>query len=129
MKETVLLTGGAGFIGSHIAVELLQRDYDVVIADDLSNSRPDVPERIEKITGRAPVFYRMDVSDRQALDRVFREHPIAAAVHLAGYKAVGESVAKPIEYYDNNLYSTLVLLKVMKKHNVKKIIFSSSATV
>ena len=70
MKETVLLTGGAGFIGSHIAVELLQRDYDVVIADDLSNSRPDVPERIEKITGRAPVFYRMDVSDRQALDRV-----------------------------------------------------------
>lgn len=92
MKETVLLTGGAGFIGSHIAVELLQRDYDVVIADDLSNSRPDVPERIEKITGRAPVFYRMDVSDRQALDRVFREHPIAAAVHLAGYKAVGESV-------------------------------------
>ena len=71
MKETVLLTGGAGFIGSHIAVELLQRDYNVVIADDLSNARPDVPERIEKITGRAPVFYRMDVSDRQALDRVF----------------------------------------------------------
>lgn len=113
MKETVLLTGGAGFIGSHIAVELLQRDYDVVIADDLSNSRPDVPERIEKITGRAPVFYRMDVSDRQALDRVFRAHDIAAAVHLAGYKAVGESVQKPLAYYRNNLDTTLALLEVM----------------
>lgn len=116
MKETVLLTGGAGFIGSHIAVELLQRDYDVVIADDLSNSRPDVPERIEKITGRAPVFYRMDVSDRQALDRVFRAHDIAAAVHLAGYKAVGESVQKPLAYYRNNLDTTLALLEVMADH-------------
>lgn len=129
MKETVLLTGGAGFIGSHIAVELLQRDYDVVIADDLSNSRPDVPERIEKITGRAPVFYRMDVSDRQALDRVFREHPIAAAVHLAGYKAVGESVQKPLAYYRNNLDTTLALLEVMADHGVHRLIFSSSATV
>ena len=129
MKETVLLTGGAGFIGSHIAVELLQRDYDVVIADDLSNSRPDVPERIEKITGRAPVFYRMDVSDRQALDRVFRAHDIAAAVHLAGYKAVGESVQKPLAYYRNNLDSTLTLLEVMADHGVHRLIFSSSATV
>ena len=129
MKETVLLTGGAGFIGSHIAVELLQRDYDVVIADDLSNSRPDVPERIEKITGRAPVFYRMDVSDRQALDRVFRAHDIAAAVHLAGYKAVGESVQKPLAYYRNNLDTTLALLKVMADHGVHRLIFSSSATV
>ena len=129
MKETVLLTGGAGFIGSHIAVELLQRDYDVVIADDLSNSRPDVPERIEKITGRAAVFYRMDVSDRQALDRVFREHPIAAAVHLAGYKAVGESVQKPLAYYRNNLDTTLALLEVMADHGVHRLIFSSSATV
>ena len=129
MKETVLLTGGAGFIGSHIAVELLQRDYDVVIADDLSNARPDVPERIEKITGRAPVFYRMDVSDRQALDRVFREHPIAAAVHLAGYKAVGESVQKPLAYYRNNLDTTLALLEVMADHGVHRLIFSSSATV
>ena len=129
MKETVLLTGGAGFIGSHIAVELLQRDYDVVIADDLSNSRPDVPERIEKITGRAPVFYRMDVSDRQALDRVFRAHDIAAAVHLAGYKAVGESVQKPLAYYRNNLDTTLALLEVMADHGVHRLIFSSSATV
>lgn len=129
MKETVLLTGGAGFIGSHIAVELLQRDYDVVIADDLSNSRPDVPERIEKITGRAPVFYRMDVSDRQALDRVFRAHNIAAAVHLAGYKAVGESVQKPLAYYRNNLDTTLALLEVMADHGVHRLIFSSSATV
>ena len=124
-----LLTGGAGFIGSHIAVELLQRDYDVVIADDLSNSRPDVPERIEKITGRAPVFYRMDVSDRQALDRVFRAHDIAAAVHLAGYKAVGESVQKPLAYYRNNLDTTLALLEVMADHGVHRLIFSSSATV
>ena len=129
MKETVLLTGGAGFIGSHIAVELLQRDYDVVIADDLSNSSPDVPERIEKITGRAPVFYRMDVSDRQALDRVFRAHDIAAAVHLAGYKAVGESVQKPLAYYRNNLDTTLALLEVMAAHGVHRLIFSSSATV
>ena len=129
MKETVLLTGGAGFIGSHIAVELLQRDYDVVIADDLSNSSPDVPERIEKITGRAPVFYRMDVSDRQALDRVFRAHDIAAAVHLAGYKAVGESVQKPLAYYRNNLDTTLALLEVMADHGVHRLIFSSSATV
>ena len=129
MKEIVLLTGGAGFIGSHIAVELLQRDYDVVIADDLSNSRPDVPERIEKITGRAPVFYRMDVSDRQALDRVFRAHDIAAAVHLAGYKAVGESVQKPLAYYRNNLDTTLALLEVMADHGVHRLIFSSSATV
>lgn len=129
MKETVLLTGGAGFIGSHIAVELLQRDYDVVIADDLSNSRPDVPERIEKITGRTPVFYRMDVSDRQALDRVFRAHDIAATVHLAGYKAVGESVQKPLAYYRNNLDTTLALLEVMADHGVHRLIFSSSATV
>ena len=129
MKETVLLTGGAGFIGSHIAVELLQRDYDVVIADDLSNARPDVPERIRQITGRAPAFYHMDAADRPALDRVFREHPIAAAVHLAGYKAVGESVQMPLEYYDNNLGSTITLCEAMRDHGVRQIIFSSSATV
>ena len=129
MKETVLLTGGAGFIGSHIAVELLQRDYNVGIADDLSNARPDVPERIRQITGRAPAFYHMDAADRPALDRVFREHPIAAAVHLAGYKAVGESVQKPLAYYRNNLDTTLALLDVMADHGVHRLIFSSSATV
>ena len=129
MKETVLLTGGAGFIGSHIAVELLQRDYNVVIADDLSNARPDVPECIRQITGRAPAFYHMDAADRPALDRVFREHPIAAAVHLAGYKAVGESVQKPLAYYRNNLDTTLALLDVMADHGVHRLIFSSSATV
>ena len=129
MKETVLLTGGAGFIGSHIAVELLQRDYNVVIADDLSNARPDVPERIRQITGRAPAFYHMDAADRPALDRVFREHPIAAAVHLAGYKAVGESVQKPLAYYRNNLDTTLALLDVMADRGVHRLIFSSSATV
>ena len=129
MKETVLLTGGAGFIGSHIAVELLQRDYNVVIADDLSNARPDVPERIRQITGRAPAFYHMAAADRPALDRVFREHPIAAAVHLAGYKAVGESVQKPLAYYRNNLDTTLALLDVMADHGVHRLIFSSSATV
>ena len=129
MKETVLLTGGAGFIGSHIAVELLQRDYNVVIAGDLSNARPDVPECIRQITGRAPAFYHMDAADRPALDRVFREHPIAAAVHLAGYKAVGESVQKPLAYYRNNLDTTLALLDVMADHGGHRLIFSSSATV
>ena len=129
MKETVLLTGGAGFIGSHIAVELLQRDYNVVIADDLSNARPDVPECIRQITGRAPAFYHMDAADRPALDRVFREHPIAAAVHLAGYKAVGESVGKPLEYYRNNLVSFMNVIDLMREFGRHNIVFSSSCTV
>ena len=129
MSHTILLTGGAGFIGSHIAVELLQDGYDVVIADDLSNSRADVIDRIEKITGRRPVFYRIDAADGAALAKVFDEQPIDAAVHLAGFKAVGESVQKPIEYYRNNLDTTLTLLETMRSYDVHRLVFSSSATV
>lgn len=129
MSQTILLTGGAGFIGSHIAVELLQDGYDVVIADDLSNSRADVIDRIEKITGRRPVFYRIDAADGAALAKVFDEQPIGAAVHLAGFKAVGESVQKPIEYYRNNLDTTLTLLETMRSYDVRRLVFSSSATV
>ena len=129
MSQTILLTGGAGFIGSHIAVELLQDGYDVVIADDLSNSRADVIDRIEKITGRRPAFYRIDAADGAALTKVFDEQPIDAAVHLAGFKAVGESVQKPIEYYRNNLDTTLTLLETMRSYDVRRLVFSSSATV
>lgn len=129
MSQTILLTGGAGFIGSHIAVELLQDGYDVVIADDLSNSRADVIDRIEKITGRRPVFYRIYAADGAALAKVFDEQPIDAAVHLAGFKAVGESVQKPIEYYRNNLDTTLTLLETMRSYDVRRLVFSSSATV
>lgn len=129
MSQTILLTGGAGFIGSHIAVELLQDGYDVVIADDLSNSRADVIDRIEKITGRRPAFYRIDTADGAALAKVFDEQPIDAAVHLAGFKAVGESVQKPIEYYRNNLDTTLTLLETMRSYDVRRLVFSSSATV
>ena len=129
MSQTILLTGGAGLIGSHIAVELLQGGYDVVIADDLSNSRADVIDRIEKITGRRPAFYRIDAADSAALTKVFDEQPIDAAVHLAGFKAVGESVQKPIEYYRNNLDTTLTLLETMRSYDVRRLVFSSSATV
>lgn len=129
MNKTILLPGGAGFIGSHIAAELLTLGYGVVIADDLSNARPDVIDRLERITGRRPVFYQIDVADRTALDRVFAENDIHTVIHLAGYKAVGESVQKPVAYYRNNLDSTLTLLEVMAAHGVKKLIFSSSATV
>ena len=125
----VLLTGGAGFIGSHTCVELLERGYDVVIADNFSNSKPEVLNRIEKITGRKPIFYEADVTDKAALGRIFEEQDIDAVVHFAGYKAVGESCAKPLMYYRNNLDSTITLLETMSEHNVKKIVFSSSATV
>ena len=129
MSQTILLPGGAGFIGSHIAAELLDLQYNVVIADDLSNARPDVMDRLEKITGRRPVFYQIDMADRTALERVFTENAIDAVIHLAGFKAVGESVQKPVAYYRNNLDTTLTLLETMAAHGVKKLIFSSSATV
>ena len=129
MKKTVLLTGGAGFIGSHIAVELLTRGYRVVIADDLSNSRESVIDALETITGVRPAFYPADVACREALDRVFTRESIDAVIHLAGFKAVGESVAKPVAYYRNNLDTTLTLLETMKAHGCRHIIFSSSATV
>ena len=127
--ETVLLTGGMGYIGSHTAVELLREGYDVIIADDLSNSSADVLDRIEKITGIRPVFYQVDAADKKAMEPVFRDHPISAVIHFAGFKAVGESVARPLMYYRNNIDSALTVLELMKKYDVQRFIFSSSATV
>ena len=126
---SVLVTGGAGYIGSHTVVELLNAGQEVVIVDNYSNSKPEVLNRIETITGKAPTFYEVDVLDREALDAVFAKEDIDSVIHFAGYKAVGESVAKPIEYYHNNITSSLVLCDVMRSYGVKKIVFSSSATV
>lgn len=126
---TILVTGGTGFIGSHTCVELIDAGYDVVIIDNLSNSKKDVVSYIEKITGKKVVFYENDVCDKGALRNIFKENKIDAIIHFAGYKAVGESVMKPLMYYRNNLDSTLSLLEVANEFNVKKLAFSSSATV
>ncbi len=126
---TVLVTGGAGFIGSHTVVELLNAGYDVVVIDNLSNSDREAVKRVEKITGKQVYFYENDVRDRAALELIFTAFDIDWVIHFAGLKAVGESVRMPIEYYDNNLTSTLVLVETMRKFGVKKIVFSSSATV
>lgn len=128
-KGTILVTGGAGFIGSHTAVELLENGYDVVIVDNLVNSKREAVARIERIAGRGVSFHEADVRDEQALARIFDAHPITGAIHFAALKAVGESVAKPIDYYRNNLDSLLVLLDTMDKRGVKQFVFSSSATV
>ena len=125
----VLVTGGAGYIGSHTVVELLNKGYDVVVVDNLCNSDEKVISRIEEITGKKVAFYKMDVRSAKDLDAVFSEHDIVWVIHFAGLKAVGESVKKPVEYYNNNLVSTLTLLDVMRSHGCKKIVFSSSATV
>lgn len=125
----VLVTGGAGFIGSHTVVELLESGYGVVVIDNLSNASKESLARVEKITGKSVVFYENDVRDEAALERIFTKHKIDWVIHFAGLKAVGESVQKPLEYYDNNLGSTLTLLQVMRKFSVKNIVFSSSATV
>lgn len=125
----VLVTGGCGYIGSHTCVELLDNGYDVVIIDNLSNSKKNVIDKIEKITNKKVVFYQEDVCNKDALDKIFDKEKIEAVIHFAGYKAVGESVKKPLMYYRNNLDSTMSLLETMKKHNCKKIVFSSSATV
>lgn len=125
----ILVTGGTGFIGSHTCVELLDAGFEVVIVDNLYNSKADVIDKIELITGKKVSFYEVDCCDEDALDKIFNEHHIDAAIHFAGYKAVGESVAKPMMYYQNNLMSTLALCKVMAKHNCKRLVFSSSATV
>ena len=125
----VLVTGGAGYIGSHTCLELLESGYGVVVIDNLCNSNPKSLDRVRELTGKEIKFYEGDVRDEQLLERIFAENEIDCVIHFAGLKAVGESVAKPWEYYDNNLNSTLVLTKVMKKVGMKKIIFSSSATV
>ena len=125
----VLLTGGAGYIGSHISVELLNQGKNIIIIDDFSNSSPAVLENIKDITGREFKSYEFNLLDEKKLEQVFKENTISSVIHLAGFKAVGESVEKPIDYYYNNLTNTLILLKVMKKYNCKKIVFSSSATV
>lgn len=125
----VLVTGGMGYIGSHTCVELLERGMDVVVIDNLVNSSAEAGRRIEQITGHPVVFYEADVRDRDTLDRIFDEHSFDCVIHFAGLKAVGESVEMPLEYYDNNLGSTITLCEAMRSHNVNKIIFSSSATV
>ena len=125
----ILVTGGAGYIGSHTCVELLNLGYGVVVVDNLSNSNPESLNRVQSITGKTLKFYEGDVRDEALLNKIFDENAIDCVIHFAGLKAVGESVAKPWEYYDNNLNSTLVLTKVMKQRNMKNIIFSSSATV
>ena len=125
----ILVTGGAGFIGSHTCVELLEAGYDVVVVDNLYNASRKSMDRVEQITGKKPVFYEADILDREALNQIFEKEQIDSVIHFAGLKAVGESVAKPIEYYYNNIAGTLVLCDVMRKHNVKNIVFSSSATV
>ena len=125
----VLVTGGCGYIGSHTCCELLDNGYDVVIIDNLSNSKSDVIDKIEEISGKSVTFYEGDVCDKNILEKIFSENEIGSVIHFAGLKAVGESVAKPLMYYRNNLDSTLSLLEVMNEHNCKKIAFSSSATV
>ncbi|KVD54114.1 UDP-glucose 4-epimerase [Burkholderia ubonensis] len=128
-KGTILVTGGAGYIGSHTAVELLDHGYDVVIVDNLVNSKAESVRRVTQITGKAPAFHQVDVCDEAALGKVFDAHPITGVIHFAALKAVGESVAKPLEYYRNNIGGLLTVLKVMRERNVKQFVFSSSATV
>ena len=127
---SILVTGGAGYIGSHTVVELLNNGMEVIIIDDFSNSKPQVLDSIKKITGKDFKFYEMNYADREKLEKVFEENPeIDGVINFAGFKAVGESVQKPIDYYINNVSGALVLLDTMKKYNIKKFVFSSSATV
>ncbi len=125
----ILVTGGAGYIGSHTCVELLNTGYDVIVVDDFSNSKPESLNRIQEITGKSLKFYNVDILNKEKLDKVFKENKIEAAIHFAGLKAVGESVKIPIKYYHNNITGTLILCEVMAKYNVKKMVFSSSAAV
>ena len=127
--KTILVTGGAGYIGSHTLIELINNNFKVVAIDDLANSSRESLRRVEQITGHEIPFIEADVRDQSALDDIFTTYDIDSVIHFAGLKAVGESVAKPLEYYDNNLVSTLALLEAMREHNVKQLVFSSSATV
>ena len=125
----ILVTGGAGFIGSHTCVEMLNAGYEVIVVDNLCNASEEAIRRVEKITGRNVTFYKADIRDKEALDQIFDKESVECVIHFAGLKAVGESVAKPLEYYQNNIAGTLTLCDVMRNHKVKNIIFSSSATV
>ena len=127
--KTTLVTGGAGYIGSHTLIELINNNFEVVVIDNLANSSRESLRRVEQITGHEIPFIEADVRDQSALDDIFTTYSIDSVIHFAGLKAVGESVAKPLEYYDNNLVSTLALLEAMREHSVKQLVFSSSATV
>lgn len=127
--QTILVTGGAGYIGSHAVVELMATDFNLVIIDNLCNSSHVALQRVEKITGQSFVFVKADIRDATALEKIFNEHPIDAVIHFAGLKAVGESTQIPLQYYDNNINGTLVLLQAMQRAGVFKLVFSSSATV
>jgi len=125
----ILVTGGIGYIGSHTVVELINRNYEVVILDNYNNSKPEVMDSIERITGKRPKFYEVDLLNEIELNRIFEENSIDAVIHFAGHKAVAESVQDPLKYYQNNIVGTINLLEIMKKHDVRNIVFSSSATV
>ena len=127
--QTILVTGGSGYIGSHTVLELLNKNYNVVVVDNLSNSSYESLRRVQKITGKTVTFYEKDIRDREALEGIFSAHKFDAVIHFAAFKAVGESCRLPLKYYENNISGTVNLLQVMEKFNVKKIIFSSSATV
>lgn len=129
MTQTILVTGGTGFIGSHTCVELLNNDFKVIVVDNLSNSKIESLRRIETITSQKPDFYQADITDQAAIRNIFQAHKIDAVIHFAGLKAVGESCQQPLSYYRNNIYGTLVLLEVMAEFSVKRFVFSSSATV
>ncbi|MEG0277234.1 MAG: SDR family NAD(P)-dependent oxidoreductase, partial [Coprobacillus sp.] len=125
----ILVAGGAGYIGSHVCVELIGAGHDVVVIDDFSNSQPVVLDYIKQISGKAVKFYEFNILDEEKTEAVFKENKLDAVIHCAAFKAVGESVSKPVEYYTNNLMTTLIVAKMMKKYNVHNIVFSSSATV
>ena len=126
---TILVTGGCGYIGSHTVLELLNKNYDVVVVDNFSNSSPESLRRVQKITGKTVTFYEADIRDSKKMESIFSAHTFDAVIHFAAFKAVGESCRLPLKYYENNISGTVSLLQIMEKHNVKKIIFSSSATV
>jgi len=125
----ILVTGGAGYIGSHTVIELLKENYEVIVVDDFSNSKPEVLNRVKDLSGKEFISYEADVADKDSLRNVFENHDLNAVIHFAGYKAVGESVEKPLKYYNNNLMSTISLMELMNEYGVKNIVFSSSATV
>lgn len=129
MKQSILVTGGAGYIGSHTCLALLEAGYSVVVADNLSNSKEESLKRVAAISGKELCFYRADICDKKALRDIFSAHNISAVIHFAGYKAVGESVEKPLEYYRNNVYGSIVLAEAMRESRVRTLVFSSSATV